>query len=1022
MTKNHLIIGLGGTGGKVLAAYRKLIFEKFKGNMNPEGLWIDYIYVDSSEKDLNETGGIWNALGTSVALEKGSKVSIKAANLKQYIESIDNYPYLKPWIGSAAEWKNIINDPKVQDGAAGQKRRLGRFLFANRVDKFNETVNAKVRRLQQNPAGLEVTFHICCGLAGGTGSGSLIDAITQIKDTYNDNTNYKIILYLLLPEEIPNKAWATTDNYQPNGYAALLELNALDYLDFKPYNIGERKNEVKRLANPAPFYSAYIITEQNKENVKFEVDTVLPATIAEFLFQKTVAVKDDEAQNVVKDDAQKNSMLNRAETGENPDYGSYGYKHSFKFLTFGIKRLAIPEQEIKEYFTYNIAKQVALQVLFNNPSNEIGYQEEPLPNDDYSEVTKAENLNRWNLSLPHLCLSTPVLENHKSEGWKPINEEFSIKVDEFKQETLHKDAIAHDMKLLAISNMTKDFFEKKFRSLGQSGGVEEFFKTKRKVGLEEIARKILSDIESDFFNKWEKGNMSFFQMSTRLNALKLYLEDLIERLEKMTVDANSTVAACNVNLKNHNTEWTNIGIIGKSVFTTKKDSIANDFSNDVKKKYQMLTWIIAYAFAADIINEIKAGLIHLKGSIDDANTVFKKALVKFNEEVNSKCNDDVVQGSKQAIIIKHYDPKKVRDVSTKVIKRRSYLDNKVAQLRTDIVSMLGEGTKQFSKITKQIGVDGIISQLQNSSSKVVENLFEGTEGNEIPGFEKLIGENIIRKLKEEYGGNEAGLKNKLEELVKHAAVLARLNEAQTNDGPPIREYLLIILPDYKEDEEFLNKIKKIFAGIINNSQIETGGKPNEIVIVNIESNIGLRYLRSVETLRKTYDALTQSPVKGQVALFETHIESVETSNLSSLYKLTLKEKEEQQQRIQEESVPYLLIANSSGLLETSKNKLALIKRNKYGLVEATFTLGKNLEESVSNMNSESLNMLKDDVTQLLAKSYHDDEDKQDELIKEIVSTVNEIKKSYKNDESNPTVALFNDSANKSIEIIKSLNE
>ena len=71
MANNHLIIGLGGTGGKIIAAYRKLIVERFN-NLKPSGLWIDYIYLDSSESDLNEEGGIWSNLGTTVALDPGA--------------------------------------------------------------------------------------------------------------------------------------------------------------------------------------------------------------------------------------------------------------------------------------------------------------------------------------------------------------------------------------------------------------------------------------------------------------------------------------------------------------------------------------------------------------------------------------------------------------------------------------------------------------------------------------------------------------------------------------------------------------------------------------------------------------------------------------------------------------------------------------------------------------------------------------------------------------------------------------
>lgn len=50
--ENHLLIGLGGTGGRVLAAFRKLMYERFNGEVKPKDLWLDYLYVDSSEQDL----------------------------------------------------------------------------------------------------------------------------------------------------------------------------------------------------------------------------------------------------------------------------------------------------------------------------------------------------------------------------------------------------------------------------------------------------------------------------------------------------------------------------------------------------------------------------------------------------------------------------------------------------------------------------------------------------------------------------------------------------------------------------------------------------------------------------------------------------------------------------------------------------------------------------------------------------------------------------------------------------------
>ena len=37
---------------------------------------------------------------------------------------------------------------------------------------------------------------------------------------------YRIVIYAQLPEEIPNPNW-DTGNYHANGYATLMELNAL---------------------------------------------------------------------------------------------------------------------------------------------------------------------------------------------------------------------------------------------------------------------------------------------------------------------------------------------------------------------------------------------------------------------------------------------------------------------------------------------------------------------------------------------------------------------------------------------------------------------------------------------------------------------------------------------------------------------------------------------------------------------------------------------------------------------------
>ena len=176
---NHLIIGLGGTGGKVLRELRKRVYEEFRSNDPEQGIYLDYVYVDSSPADLNDRSG-WKVMGKSVHLGEAQKVSINGINASM-LQNLNMYPGLQCFINQ--QDKQLIDQhmgPLITQGVGGQRRRLGRILIANNLsDKggssnLNSVIKGAVGRLQQTSSDNDVTFHICAGLAGGTGSGSMI--------------------------------------------------------------------------------------------------------------------------------------------------------------------------------------------------------------------------------------------------------------------------------------------------------------------------------------------------------------------------------------------------------------------------------------------------------------------------------------------------------------------------------------------------------------------------------------------------------------------------------------------------------------------------------------------------------------------------------------------------------------------------------------------------------------------------------------------------------------------------------
>ena len=72
---NHLLIGLGGTGGKILRAMRKRIYEEFGSKELTGNTHLGYIYVDSDERDLKDDAS-WQYMGNDVSLSPSEKVNI----------------------------------------------------------------------------------------------------------------------------------------------------------------------------------------------------------------------------------------------------------------------------------------------------------------------------------------------------------------------------------------------------------------------------------------------------------------------------------------------------------------------------------------------------------------------------------------------------------------------------------------------------------------------------------------------------------------------------------------------------------------------------------------------------------------------------------------------------------------------------------------------------------------------------------------------------------------------------------
>jgi hypothetical protein len=743
MKSNHFIIGLGGTGGKIIRSFRKAMYQEFRGNA-VEGVNLAYLYVDSSNEMMAIEDASWKILGTSVQLNKRSQLLIQEANLRARLDNIDNYPGIKPWIGDPEQWRDVLGSI-IGVTLGGQKRRLGRFLFACKADLYKQQVQSLVKDLQESGT-TDITFHVVCGLAGGTGSGSVVDAVSILRDTYPDSKRYRIILYTLLPETYPNPNW-DTGNYHANGFAALLELNALSVGRFQPTDLLGVKG---RLRVDDAFNGCYVFTNENDNGLTVDVDKQLPNIVADFLYQKIVATRDISWPT-----------LGRWENAENGDGtperapGSNNPERSKRFLTFGIKRLAVPEQEIGEYLTYNFARQAALQLRFNTWSDTSGFVDEPRNQDYHEFVQQKENLFRWGLSDEHLTLSIGILpEDVNNKKWKPINNEWQDVLPNFKSVVREKPREAW---LDELAKLCERRFDQDYRGIG----VRKFYETKLKA-RKEHSREIRSRIETEMFSEWKNGIKSAFDISRLLAAVL----DLLDERRKLVDDkvtqmkANEEQAANRVRANNQ--AWAGMGFLQKTVFG-KPDSLLDAQGETLQEQYIYRTRIEALIFSKQLMEDVMGEISDLKSEVDKCASTAAAAVKKYNDRLAERVTDDGKIDLREQLV-RFYDPDLVRRVSTNLVKDENEQRTQTARVRQALIDRLGDHPN-FAVFNQRTGPVDFLDVLDKECAKNAQIAHNNLVVNE---KDKLLGVSIIERLKERYGSDAQELRTYVTELVGHA--------------------------------------------------------------------------------------------------------------------------------------------------------------------------------------------------------------------------------------------------------------
>lgn len=387
-----LVLGLGGTGTKVVRQVKKRLLNNYNGHVTEFGrnktrqpVGTENRSEDGSARRFDdELPDLLQVLAVDTEpLVNKPKQQPLYANEFVFMGRFDatklvtnkevHAPYLDWWTWSP----DRMNLGYIHNGAR-QMRPIGRLCFMRNYGMFRSAVQSKLRNIQKARAIAEAEedgfpvetnikqVYIVSSVCGGTGAGMLVDAARCVRDYVGDNA--RVVGILAMPscfvEELHSEIQKL--RIQANAYAVLKEI------DFFQKNTTEHRmlypNEDHKVPGTAikAFDQIYLVEMMDDQGTSLSDQAAVHNMIAHFIQLTTLSEMSDEV------------------------LGRDANIHKMEYSAFGVSAMVLPRDQLRtacEIVADNVLTQqvygklptqiAELQQVISNAFNQLAPDDRP---------------------------------------------------------------------------------------------------------------------------------------------------------------------------------------------------------------------------------------------------------------------------------------------------------------------------------------------------------------------------------------------------------------------------------------------------------------------------------------------------------------------------------------------------------------------------------------------------------------------------------------------------------------------
>lgn len=925
---NNLIIGLGGTGGRVLKELRKRIYDEH----DEIAKGIGFMYVDSSRELMQPDDPTWQTPdGKSAQFFVGEFLDI---SLNSLVAFPTPFPHLK---GIIENWER----PKNYQPRTGtmQDRRFGRILLGLHATEFDRLLRDRVLNLQKQTGKSVLNITIVTGLSGGTGSGCVISVIAYILRLYPD----AIISVMATLPTIPPPPMHDTGRHLANAYAALRELNAL--------NIGKLKLTDlvtgEKFQPELPYDRSLDFCHRLQENKLFKLflfDSFYNeyGKIANILYHNMWLGTGNSAVETYKRYLEMYATIPAPEFNASTEEGEYTEARTRAVGALGLYRIVYPRKQILHYLAQSATSQAIWQMLYNNYDG--GGYIEKVAEFEPRAICRL-NIEKWHLDLENLTLQCPILEE-ENKSVMSFGDVWFKAVSFYGDYNLAKEEaekVAYYTNFHYVSAFASEvIYDKRFRSVG----VKDYFSMKTSE-VDKYAHEIIANIEQDLYEKWTVGEYGLYQLLKIYDAIKDCLQEQSDKLPQYSDNLSQKIEA----------EERDINYILEEVGRMTRLQIRlKELTGEMQKKYKRFcgtlvsyysarTALVSLDFTKELLRTLLQELDSTKNCLDSVIHILKR----MDENALRKANDLLTQSNHPDFNKNIIDLSNRQDVDNYkkfMLADKKFMLGLAGQVRTFLTSdtehsfTLLSNKWEYSKtadllqqnlmetITANDENNSIAEHIQDyllhlyrhfslycNSGKTPENFIEDyyqgeSQTTSVANLDKLreaidayyellnvpyvLRTNILREMDIQFSTTDS-LTSNIRQVLQKACDNIQLNDCETmkvvrnnplpND-PWLRphETILVRIPHATNERERLTSERlaalfKANCGFTNVIIDTEAPETQEISIASIRTNFPLRCVKSLPDLKQQYDDLISN--RGTQAVNMLHTEDA-FENLPSL--------------------------------------------------------------------------------------------------------------------------------------------